>query len=259
MKTLTIGFTGTIASGKTARCHHLVRCASQMGRTSPAPPLGSEALQSLLAACQEPAAPSEGAVAVKYINADLVGHAIYAVGTPCHAALVKHFGTGILVASSGAIDRRALGKIVFGDAAQLQALNALCWPHIQTEMADRGRRMREAAAAARKAALLLVIESALLIETDATVAACTDVWVTHCAKGEAVRRVQQRDGLPEAEALRRVESQQDLPAKLRRLRELGYAGRVETFDTTSVTLAEGLGAVEKTFAAYWAREIEPVI
>lgn len=165
----TIGFTGTIASGKTSRCKHLVEVAQQRRATlaHPTPAAATVASSSSSAAAAMAVAstrtPSDAAtpvsVAVHYINADLVGHGIYEPGKPCYFEVLQHFGSSILSKSTGEaaavpspsqlgeslgrrtptagtaaalpmIDRRVLGEIVFSEEHKLQELNAICWPYI---------------------------------------------------------------------------------------------------------------------------------
>ncbi|KAK7196346.1 Dephospho-CoA kinase [Novymonas esmeraldas] len=168
----TIGFTGTIASGKTSRCKHLVEVAERRQRHRCPPPaergvgavapstsegkaVPSPTTSAALSSSSSSSTTSSPAVAVHYINADLVGHHIYEPGKPCYHALLQHFGTSILsagdatahtattttAAAAGAaagaaaaapplIDRRVLGEIVFAEERKLQELNAICWPFI---------------------------------------------------------------------------------------------------------------------------------
>lgn len=311
----TIGFTGTIASGKTSRCKHLVDVAkayqrnllasantahtSHHHRLSPSLETNAAAFSAL-----QP-------VLVHYINADLVGHNIYEPGKPCYKELVQHFGSAILPRTSAAstssgalqadtvkfdkalppsIDRRALGEIVFADERKLQELNAICWPYISAAIRDEhnavlARATGNAAAApppsplsysaegrsasplasvsaaaapadaAPAAVALIIVEAALLCEMTDILSLATDIWMTHCTPETAVDRVMARNGLSREAALRRVSSQRDAGQKLQALRELSYAGDIEVFDTTQVSLAEGLKETEKAFDRFWRKKV----
>lgn len=57
----------------------------------------------------------------------------YEKGTPCYRQLVKHFGPQI-VGEDGAIDRRALGGIVFADPGKRKELEGIVWPEIRRLM-----------------------------------------------------------------------------------------------------------------------------
>ena len=63
------------------------------------------------------------------IDADRVGHEVYAPGTIGFGQVVAAFGAG-LVGDDGAIDRKRLGPIVFADPAALVRLNAIVHPAV---------------------------------------------------------------------------------------------------------------------------------
>src|SRR5262249_36855600 len=72
--------------------------------------------------------------------------------------LVGHFGAQVLD-EKGEIDRRRLGVIVFADASQRRALEAIVFPYIE-------RRLEEDVAAARAdpRADLIVLDAAIMLE-----------------------------------------------------------------------------------------------
>lgn len=63
------------------------------------------------------------------IDADQLARAVVAPGTSGLADIVARFGPGVLDAD-GALDRAALGAIVFGDEAALADLNAITHPRV---------------------------------------------------------------------------------------------------------------------------------
>ena len=67
------------------------------------------------------------------IDADGVVRELQAPGGAVLAAMVEHFGEGIL-ASDGTLDRQAVANIVFTDAEQLKALNAIVHPAVGAEI-----------------------------------------------------------------------------------------------------------------------------
>lgn len=80
---------------------------------------------------------SHGAVVV---DADQTVRDLQRPGEPVFDEIVREFGDGV-VAADGALDRAALGSIVFGDAERLAALNAIVHPAVRAETE---RRFREA-------------------------------------------------------------------------------------------------------------------
>ncbi len=63
-----------------------------------------------------------GRYGLSVINTDKIVHELYENSKECIMSIVDAFGDGILT-SSGKIDRRALGALVFSDRAALEKLN----------------------------------------------------------------------------------------------------------------------------------------
>ncbi|KAG5481320.1 hypothetical protein LSCM4_07031 [Leishmania orientalis] len=328
----TIGFTGTIASGKTSRCKRLVEVAQQRQQSVSAAAGAvkhSTTSTSALGSYREvrpQAMPSSSGLRVHYINADLVGHHIYEPGKPCYYDLLQHFGTAILSAPTPAearshhasspiqpvqgadgcsdcaaqsgkteprIDRRVLGEIVFSEERKLRELNAICWPYITAAIKDEYGKVcaslkapcppsmgpagdssatekspsavsppspspptsSDAGALTAPAVGLFIVEAALLCEMTEVLELTTDVWMTHCTPATAIDRVMERNHISREAAEQRVASQLDVEQKLRKLRHLPYKGDIEVFDTTQVSLAEGLKETEAAFDRYWRNKI----
>ncbi|WP_460302448.1 dephospho-CoA kinase [Actinocorallia aurea] len=74
------------------------------------------------------------------IDSDAIAREVVEPGTPGLAAIAAEFGEGVL-RPDGALDREALGAIVFADAEKLKALNAITHPLIGA----RGQELLEAA------------------------------------------------------------------------------------------------------------------
>ncbi|HAI59119.1 MAG TPA: dephospho-CoA kinase [Xanthomonadaceae bacterium] len=70
------------------------------------------------------------------VDADVAARAVVAPGSEGLAAVVAHFGPGVL-AADGTLDRAALRQRVFADADARRALEALLHPRIRTWMAGR--------------------------------------------------------------------------------------------------------------------------
>jgi len=92
-RSLRIGLTGGIASGKSA------------------------------------AARAFAALGVPVIDADQVAREVVAPGEACLQAVKEEFGSGVL-ADDGSLDRRALREIVFADPARRRRLEAILHPEI---------------------------------------------------------------------------------------------------------------------------------
>ncbi len=146
------------------------------------------------------------------IDADAIVHELQAPGAPLLAEMAAAFGPGILDAS-GALDREALGRIVFADPEQRARLGAIVHPKVGAEMARR-------LAAARAAGVpLVVLDVPLLLEGRAAGRAAPApydcvivVWAPEHAQLE---RQMRRDGRDRDEALRRIRAQLSLDEKRR--------------------------------------------
>jgi dephospho-CoA kinase len=146
------------------------------------------------------------------VDADAIVHELQAPGSPVLAELTEAFGSGILD-SSGALDRAALGSIVFDDAEARARLGAIVHPKVGAEMARRVASAREAGTK------IIVLDIPLLFEGrkagtgtaaqlgyDATVL----VWVPEEAQ---IERQMKRDGCDRDEALRRIRAQLPIDEK----------------------------------------------
>jgi dephospho-CoA kinase len=136
----------------------------------------------------------------RVIDADRIGHEVYRPGSEGFRRVVEAFGTGV-VGADGAIDRRALGAIVFADPAARARLNAIVHPLIATEIAAR-------LAAAREDGFTgpLVIEAAVMLEAGWQ-ELVDRVWVVSTRPEHAVARVVAARGLARDEVERRLAAQ----------------------------------------------------
>jgi len=156
------------------------------------------------------------------IEADELVREVQAPGSPVLAAIHARFGDGV-IRPDGTLDRAALRRIVFRDAAARTALNAIVHPAVQER---RATLLRETAA---RGARLVVSDIPLLFEV--LDPAQFDVIVLVDAP-DAVRRerlIRQRGLLPD-EVDRLMAAQ--LPSSEKRARShivLDNAGTLDTF------------------------------
>ncbi|MEU9043744.1 MULTISPECIES: dephospho-CoA kinase [unclassified Kitasatospora] len=69
------------------------------------------------------------------VDSDVIAREVVAPGTDGLAAVVAEFGPQVL-REDGALDRPALGAIVFADPERLKALNAIVHPLVRTRSAE---------------------------------------------------------------------------------------------------------------------------
>jgi dephospho-CoA kinase len=89
------------------------------------------------------------------VDADQIVARLYQPGEAGHKALVRTYGTGILL-PDGAIDRRKLADIAFASDESAKALNALIHPLVIAEQARMMEGTREG---------IVMVEATLLIES----------------------------------------------------------------------------------------------
>lgn len=249
----TLGFTGTIGSGKSARVEHLRCLIPSLAARTADEWSGKQGQEGRLPWCR-----------VEVLSADKVGHQVYAPGTACYHQVVDTFGPAILhpkqtPSGLAEINRAALGKIVFSNPVQLHTLNRLCWPHISNTILrthETLRRRTHDEAVGGGAVLFILLEAALLVELPSLLGLCQDVWVTHCDEDVAVRRVASRDRLDDSAALQRIRAQRTSAELHRHLEAASFsADHVHWLDTSSCSLEEGLMELTRDFSRYWENQI----
>ncbi|HYN48431.1 MAG TPA: dephospho-CoA kinase [Candidatus Nanopelagicales bacterium] len=142
------------------------------------------------------------------VDADAVARAATAPGEPAHEAVLARFGDAVR-GPDGALDRAALARLVFADAAALRDLEAIVHPAV------RPRILAAFEAADRAGAPAVVIEAIKLVE-GGLAALCDEVWLVTCGP-EAQRARLAGRGMPPADAERRIAAQAGLVARARAL------------------------------------------
>ncbi|XP_071401849.1 bifunctional coenzyme A synthase [Centroberyx affinis] len=133
------------------------------------------------------------------IDSDKLGHETYQPGTAAYHRVLEEFGSDILNEDK-TINRRALGKKVFGNKERLKALTDIVWPEIALLVKKRILQARE------EGKQVCVVDAAVLLEAGWT-DMVHEVWVTVIPEEEAVLRIMERDGVTTEDALRRLHSQ----------------------------------------------------
>lgn len=144
------------------------------------------------------------ALGVEIIDTDALAHALSAVGQPGFAAIRDAFGERIL-RPDGAIDRGALRRLVFADAAARSRLEDALHPLIGAEVARRVEQWSGAYG---------VIVVPLLLERKGVRSLVDRVLVVDCPEEEQVRRVVARSALSPAEVRAIMATQLDRRQRL---------------------------------------------
>jgi dephospho-CoA kinase len=142
-------------------------------------------------------------------SADEAAHDLMRPRRAAWKKVVTHFGPGILRADR-AIDRAALGRLVFSDPAARRFMDRLIHPLVLADQERAARRLERAGRAG-----IFVVEAALVVESG--FARHFDrIVVVHCRREDQVRRLRERDGIGPAAALRKIRSQMPVRDKLAR-------------------------------------------
>lgn len=137
------------------------------------------------------------------VDADVIAREVVEPGTAGFEAVVAEFGPK-LVTAEGALDRSALGAIVFADADRRGALNAIVHPLVQHR--------REELVAHAEPQAIVVEDIPLLVENELG-AGFHLVMVVHAPADERVRRLVADRGMTEDDAWSRVRAQADDAAR----------------------------------------------
>lgn len=165
-----LGITGGIASGKSAASEHL------------------------------------GSLGAFVIDADAISHLLTRYpGGEALGAIRAAFGDAVFT-PEGALNRRALGDMVFGDEAKRRALEGILHPMIQHHVLQ----LMEAATSP-----VVVMNVPLLYETGMDTL-CDAVWVMALEPEQQTLRLMNRDQLTREQAQSRIISQMPLDEKARR-------------------------------------------
>ena len=133
------------------------------------------------------------------VNADLVGHAVYRKGTAAYAEMIEAFGDEILGAD-GEIDRKTLGRIVFGDETEQRVLESIVWHRIRSMLEDTLIQARSEHLSAT------VIEAAVLFEAGWQNLA-DRVWTVEASYHQRLARIIEKTGMGESAARGRMDAQ----------------------------------------------------
>lgn len=167
------------------------------------------------------------ALGVATIDADVLARDAVMPGSPGLQWIVERFGAGILDAS-GALDRRAMGTLVFGDPESRRALEGIIHPSVRQAL-DRWFQALPRSRPFGIADVPLLYETGLQQDY-------ARIIVTACESETQLRRLMARNGLTKAEAMQRMAAQWPLAEKVRRA---DYVIRTDgTLDQTAEQVVE---------------------
>ena len=142
------------------------------------------------------------------VDADAAAREVVAPGMKARDAIVRIFGHEILL-KTGEIDRQALARIVFNDAAMRSILEEAVHPEVMRSMEEQVRSIH-----ARTPDAVVILDVPLLIETGMH-SGVSEVIVVYCPEDMQIERLMIRDRIRREDALARVRAQISIEEKRR--------------------------------------------
>ncbi|WP_126425556.1 dephospho-CoA kinase [Brevibacillus marinus] len=136
---------------------------------------------------------------ITVIDADQIARQVVEPGMPAYEAIVRHFGTDILLPDRS-INRKKLGSIVFSDESERQVLNALVHPEVR-------KVMREQAEAAERAGEKIVFMDIPLLFESKLQHMVDKIVVVYVPAEIQLQRLMERDELDLEQATKRLRAQ----------------------------------------------------
>ena len=162
-------------------------------------------------------------------DADEISHALTAKNGAALPAIRKAFGDKVF--DGDTLNRRALGSIIFSDEQSRETLNNILHPMIFERIKEDIRH------AEQKGFPAVILDVPLLYETGYD-KICHEIWVSYVPQKEQLKRLCERDGITQKQALQKIRSQMPAIEKKRR------ADRVIN---TSGTLEESAAIAQKMY------------
>lgn len=136
---------------------------------------------------------------VPTLDADAVVHRLLGSGTDVAREVETRFGRSV-IAEDGSVNRKALGALVFDEAAARKDLEAIVHPRVFEAISDFFGASRE------QGAEVAVVDAALMYETG-SYRKYDRIIVAYCPRALQTERLMERDGLSREEAERRIGAQ----------------------------------------------------
>ncbi len=168
------------------------------------------------------------------LDADLYAREALAPGSPGARAVRERYGERLGGEEPAAIDRAALGRIVFADQAERRWLEQLVHPIVRARFTAELQRLAD------EPAVVLMIP--LLFEAGLE-GLCSEIWLVDCDEDQQLQRLLARDGAGETDARRRIAAQWPLARKRaladRLIDNRGCAAALEAAVTAALAAGPG--------------------
>lgn len=140
---------------------------------------------------------------IPILDADIYAREAVNPGSPILTEILARYGSGFQL-PNGMLARKQLGEIIFNDLAEKQWLESKIHPYV---------RDRFQSALEQINAKTIILAIPLLFEANLT-HLVTEIWVVYCSPQEQVRRLIERNGLTQAQAIARIDNQLPIDKKV---------------------------------------------
>ena len=142
------------------------------------------------------------------IDSDEVAHELIRRGRCCYDPVIDKFGRDVLD-SSGEIDRKKIGAIVFENKTQLEILNSILHPEVIRAILSSLTELEKVKRNPR-----IIVEASLMIESGFHKSFQRLILIT-CAPEQQIERLMTRNGLSPEQSRRRITLQIPMSEKFR--------------------------------------------
>lgn len=136
----------------------------------------------------------------RIIDADIMARKVVKKGSPALQEITGEFGAEVLNAN-GALNRRRLAGLVFGDSQKIDKLNGITHRYISAEINNKIRRMR-----ANEKNEYVVLDAALPIKKG-FLDVSDVIWAVISDKKSRIERVMEKTEMTRDEVIARIEAQ----------------------------------------------------
>ncbi len=140
------------------------------------------------------------------IDADRIARDVVKKGLPAYREIIDTFGDNVL-SPDGEIDRGVLGDIIFNDPQKKQLLNRIVHPYVGKETNLQLKHIQKT-----HSNTIVILDIPLLLEAQMH-KDLSEIIVVYVPEHTQIKRLMQRDGISEADALARVRSQMPIEEK----------------------------------------------
>jgi dephospho-CoA kinase len=141
--------------------------------------------------------------ALPVLDADIYAREAVAMGSPILQTIFQRYGHSVQL-PDGALNRTALGDIIFNNPQEKQWLESQIHPFVRDRFAQELHKIPSQT---------IVLSIPLLFEAN-LMSLVTEIWVVSCDRSQQLSRLQQRNGLSAKQAVARINSQMPLAHKV---------------------------------------------